>query len=156
MSNLITETKEQLRDRILAQRMEIVSALENERGTKVITLVHRREPWEERSKNDGTAHLTIEDSEHVLSQIRSTPSDKLPQQAAVRTAEFLSGGYLSHDTPIMFDAARNLGLPVNPNVPGKVYELFETCGFGPCQRPELATYETAGPRFMTIIPKHLS
>jgi len=257
MSDANAETREQLRERILAKRMEIISALEKERGTKVITLIHRREPWEEDSKDKDTAHLTIEDSEHVLAQIRSTPpdqpidliihtpgglalaaemiatavklhqakvtvivpfyamsggtlialaadeiimepysvlgpvdpqiggwpsgalihliqkkppesvsdqmwimaevaglslasvqrfsmwllDDKLPQQAATKTAEFLSGGYLSHDTPIMFEAARSLGLPVKTDVPGKVYELFETCVFGPCKRPELATYE---------------
>lgn len=253
MSSIITETKEELRDRILTQRMKIVSALENERGSKVITLIHRREPWEEESKGGDTAHLTIEDSEHVLMQIRSTPpdvpidlivhtpgglalaaemiatavklhkakvtvivpfyamsggtlialaadeimmepysvlgpvdpqiggwpsgtllhltqkksaesvsdqmwmlaeiaglslasvqrfimwllADKLPQQASAKTAEFLSGGYLSHDTPIMLDAARSLGLPINSSIPGKVYELFETCAFGPCKRPYL-------------------
>lgn len=254
-----TESKEQLRERILARRRETVSALESERGTKVITLMHRREPWEDDPKDGEAAHLTVEDSEFVLMQIRATPpdrpidlvihtpgglalaaemiatavklhparvavivpfyamsggtlialaadeicmepysvlgpvdpqiggwpagalihlaekkpvemvsdqmlimaevarlslagvqrfvmwllADKLPQQAAAQTAEFLTGGYLAHDTPIMFDAARNLGLPVNTNVPGQVYELFETCAFGLCKRPCLATYGMA-------------
>lgn len=255
------EDREQLRERIMTQRREIISALETERGTKVITLIHRREPWETDSKEQEVAHLTVEDSEFILMQIRSTPpdrpidliihtpgglalaaemiatavklhpakvtvivpfyamsggtlialaaneicmepysvlgpvdpqigswpagalihltekkpvqmvsdqmwmlaeiarlslasvqrfimwllADKLPQQAAAQTAEFLTGGYLSHDTPIMFDAARGLGLPVNTNVPAHVYELFETCAFGVCKRPCLAAYETATP-----------
>lgn len=67
-------------------------------------------------------------------------SDKLPQQAAAQTAEFRTGGYLTHDTPIMIDTARALGLPVNANVPGRVYELFETCSIGLCKRPCLASY----------------
>lgn len=255
-----TEGEEQLRERTLARRREIVSALEGERGTKVITLMHRRELWEDEPKAREAAHLTIEDSEFVLMQIRATPpdraidlilhtpgglalaaemiatalklhptkvtvmvpfyamsggtlialaadailmepysvlgpvdpqiggwpagalihlvqkkpaeqvsdqiwllaevarlslasvqgfilwllADKLPQQAAALAAEFLTGGYLAHDTPIMFDTARSLGLPVNAKVPGRVYELFETCAFGLCKRPCLAAYETAG------------
>lgn len=250
------ESKDQLREHTLARRREVVAALESERGTKVITLMHRREPWEDDRKNGEAAHLTVEDSEFVLMQIRATPpdrpidiiihtpgglalaaemiatavklhrakvtvvvpfyamsggtlialaadeicmeaysvlgpvdpqiggwpagalihlaekkpiemisdqilimaevarlslagvqrfvmwllADKLPQQAAAQTAEFLTGGYLAHDTPIMFDAARNLGLPVSADVPARVYELFETCAFGLCKRPCLATY----------------
>lgn len=70
MAAIITETKEKLRKRILNQRTKIISGLEDERGAKVIMLIHRREPWEEESKRDA-GHLTIEDSEHVLMQNRS-------------------------------------------------------------------------------------
>jgi ClpP class serine protease len=221
--------------------------------------MHRREPWEEEPKDGEAAHLTIEDTEFVLMQIRATPPDrpidliihtpgglalaaemiatavklhpvkvtvivpfyamsggtlialaadeicmepysvlgpvdpqvggwpagalihlaerkpaemvsdqmwmlaevarlslasvqrfilwlvagKLPQQVAAQTAEFLTGGYLAHDTPLMLDAARRLGLPMNTDVPGRVYELFETCAFGLCKRPCLAAYEMA-------------
>lgn len=251
-----TESKEQLRQRTLAQRREIVSALESERGSHVITLIHRREPWEEEPKEREDARLTIEDSEFVLMQIRATPPErpidliihtpgglalaaemiatavklhpakvtvivpfyamsggtlialaadeicmeaysvlgpvdpqvggwpsgallhlvakkpieatsdpmlllaeiaklrlgsiqrfimwllagKLPQQAAAQTAEFLTGGYLAHDTPVMLETARKMGLPVQSSVPERVYELFETCEFGLCKRPCLATY----------------
>lgn len=68
---------------------------------------------------------------------------KLPQQLAAQTAQFLTGGYLSHDTPIMLDAARGLGLPAAPSVPQRVYELYETCAFGPSRRQCLAVYDTA-------------
>jgi ClpP class serine protease len=71
-------------------------------------------------------------------------ADKLPQQAAAHAVEFLTGGYLSHDTPIMLDTARELGLPVKRDVPGKVYELFETCDFGPCKRPDLVAFDPTG------------
>ncbi len=265
------ENREQLRERTLTRRREVVSALENERGTKVITLIHRREPWEDEPKDGQAAHLTIEDSEFVLMQIRTTQpdrpidliihtpgglalaaemiatavklhparvtvivpfyamsggtlialaadeilmepysvlgpadpqiggwpagalihlvqkkppemvgdqmwmlaeiarltlasvqrfilwllADKLPQQAAAQTAEFLTGGYLAHDTPIMLDAARNLGLPVNSYVPGRVYELFETCAFGLCKRPCLATYGMVDTQTVGFQPERL-
>jgi ClpP class serine protease len=258
-SRCVMESKDQTRERIMAQRKEVISALEAERGTKVITLIHRREPWDDDARAGDTTHLTIEDSEFVLMQIRSTPPDrpidfivhtpgglalaaemiatalklhparvtvivpfyamsggtlvalaadeicmepysvlgpvdpqiggwpsgalmhliqkkppemvsdqmwmlaeiarlslasvqrfilwllaeKLPQQLAAQTAEFLTGGYITHDTPIMLDTVRTLGLPVNAAVPGQVYELFETCAFGVCKRPCLATYNEA-------------
>ena len=251
-----TENREQLRQRILAQRREIVSALEAERDSHVITLIHRREPWEEDPEQQENTHLTVEDSEFVLMQIRATPpdrsmdliihtpgglalaaemiatavklhpakvtvmvpfyamsggtlialaadavlmerysvlgpvdpqvggwpagallhltakkpieaisdqmlllaelaklslgsiqrfimwllSDRLPQQAAVQAAEFLTGGYMTHDTPVMLETVRKLGLPVDESVPEHVYDLFETCAFGLCKRPCLATY----------------
>lgn len=60
--------KEALRERIMAQRRETISKLESERSTKVITLIHRKEPWEEDEDS-----ITIEDSEFVLMEIRRTP-----------------------------------------------------------------------------------
>lgn len=249
------EEKDQLRERTLARRREIADALEKERGTKVITLIHRREPWEESSKEVGPA-ITIEDTEFVLMQIRRTPAErpldviihtpgglalaaemiatalklhpapvtaivpfyamsggtlialaadvicmepysvlgpvdpqiggwpaaslihlaekkpievlgdpiflmaeiarrslasvrgfiywllaeKLAPEAARQAAEFLTGGYLAHDTPIMSETARMLGLPISSEIPARVYDLFETCAFGLCKRPCLATY----------------
>lgn len=54
---------------IMAERSEIISKLEEERGTKVITLIHRREPWEEKDVD----YIIIEDTEHVLMRIRQAP-----------------------------------------------------------------------------------
>ncbi len=63
--------KAALREQIMTQRRQIISQLEAERGTKVITLIHRKEPWEE----DEDA-ITIEDSEFVLMEIHKTLQDK--------------------------------------------------------------------------------
>ena len=255
------ESRQALREEILARRKLILQAMEKERGSKVITLMHRRELWEDAPKPGEEAHLTIEDTEHVLMQIRSTPpnrpidliihtpgglalaaemiatavklhpakvtaivpfyamsggtlialaadeiimepysvlgpvdpqiggwpagalihlaekkpaesigdqvllmgeiarlslasvqrfilwllADKLPQQVAAQTAEFLTGGYVAHDTPVMLDSARTLGLVVTTPIPQRVYELFETCAFGPTKRPCLAVYEAGAP-----------
>lgn len=260
------ESRDALREQILTRRMQILAAMEQERGSRVITLMHRRELWEDAPKPGEEAHLTIEDTEHVLMQIRSTPADrpidliihtpgglalaaemiatavrlhpakvtaivpfyamsggtlvalaadeilmepysvlgpvdpqvggwpagalihlaekkpaesigdqvlilaeiarlslvsvqrfilwllaeKLPQQLAAQTAEFLTGGYLSHDTPIMLDSARTLGLPCSPSVPTRVYELFETCAFGPTKRPCLAVYDGGSPSAVPV------
>ncbi|MBI3461385.1 ATP-dependent Clp protease proteolytic subunit, partial [Candidatus Acetothermia bacterium] len=63
--------KEALRQQILTNRREIIQKLEQERGSRVITLIHRKEPWLEEEQS-----ISIEDSEHVLMEIHSTPPKK--------------------------------------------------------------------------------
>ena len=70
------ESRQALREQILTRRMDIPQALEQERHSKVITLMYRRELWEDAPKAGEEAHLTIEYSEHVLAQIRATPPDR--------------------------------------------------------------------------------
>jgi len=238
---------------ILAARQAILESLEAERGSRVIPLIHRREPWD---KNGEGERITIEDSEFILMRIRETPKkqpldlivhtpgglalaaemiamalahhqgtvtvmvpfyamsggtlialaadailmepysvlgpvdpqiagwpsgslirilgrkqieaiqdqtiilsdvarmavenmkgfvrwllrEKMPASQAEAVAEFLTGGYLTHDSPITLAVGRQLGLAAVEGVPAKVYDLFSTCEFGVCKRPCLASY----------------
>jgi len=61
--------EETSKEQILAKRAEIIREIEEERGTKVITLIHRKEPW-------GVEGPVIEESERILQQIRETPPEK--------------------------------------------------------------------------------
>lgn len=244
--------RERMRNQILAKRQKIVAALEKARRSKVITLIHRREPW-----GDDRDYMTVEDSEYVLTQIVQTPPDRaidvlihtpgglalaaemiamalkahpgrvtvmvpfyamsggtlialaadeilmeahsvlgpldpqiagmpagslvallkrkpiqsvqdytviqadiallalqrmrnfvqwllrgrMPEKRLVGVAEFLTGGYITHDTPITFEVAKTLGLPVAQGLPREVYDFFDTCEFGNCRRPALAPFE---------------
>ncbi|MDP2841753.1 MAG: ATP-dependent Clp protease proteolytic subunit [Candidatus Methanoperedens sp.] len=65
------EKKGRMKVAIMAERNTIIENIEKERGTRVITLIHRREPWEE--KDD--SQINIEDTEHVLMRIRQTSED---------------------------------------------------------------------------------
>lgn len=237
---------------IQAERSKILGGMEEKRGTQVLTLIHRREPW---SEKDG-GYITIEDTEGLLTQIRQTPSAKPidliihtpggialaaemiamavrqhpgkvtaivpyyamsggtlvalaahkllmeeesvlgpldPQidayparslidlvsrkpvetisdqmmilsdiaQKSVRqirdfvkwileekldppkreaVAKFLTEGYVLHDTPIVPQILRSLGLKVEGGVPAEVYQLFRTFEFGTCARPQTARY----------------
>lgn len=244
--------KGRMKAAIMEERTGIISKLEEERGTKVITLIHRREPWEEKEDK----YITIEDTEHVLINIRQTPEDKkvdlilhtpgglvlasemiamavkhhparvtvivpfyamsggtlialaadeiimekdsvlgpvdpqlkdmpaasllsliakkpiesisddnvmlsdlagkniervqkmvewlledkMEKEKAKKLAEFLTGGYTTHDTPIVFEVVESFGLNVKQGVPKRVYELFRTFEFGACTRPQSARY----------------
>ncbi|MBI1743011.1 hypothetical protein HYR54_08080 [Candidatus Acetothermia bacterium] len=251
------EMKGDLRSAIMAQRKAILSKLEQRRRSKVITLIHRREPWMEDEEGEDEASITIEDSEFVLMEISRTPKDKpidlivhtpgglalaaemiavalknhaskttvmvpfyamsggtlialaadevlmenyavlgpvdpqfrgypaaaytallqtkppeavqdevvllahvarlatgqiknfvkwllvdrLPAEKCESLADFLTAGYITHDTPITLETAREWGLNVQEGVPPEVFELFTTCEFGLCKRPCLASYE---------------
>jgi len=62
--------RERRRREVMARRREILTAFERARRSKAITLIHRREPWE-----DDQQYITVEDSEFVLTQIKHTPRD---------------------------------------------------------------------------------
>jgi ClpP class serine protease len=244
-----------LRTLVMAQRQAIVTKLEKKRQSKVITLIHRREPWSQEEDKDGES-ITIEDSEFVLTEIGRTAKDKsidlivhspgglalaaemiaialknhpgkttvmvpfyamsggtlialaadeilmenysvlgpvdpqfqgypaaaymsllqekplqavqdevvlmahvarlavgqvknfvkwlladrLSQEKCEALADFLTGGYITHDTPLTLATARGWGLNVHEGVPHEVFELFTTCEFGLCKRPCLASY----------------
>lgn len=246
------EKKGRMKAAIMVERNAIIQEIEKERGTRVITLIHRREPWEEKDEN----YISIEDTEHVLMMIRQTPKDKdvdlilhtpgglvlasemiamavkhhpakvtvivpfyamsggtlialaadeiimekdsvlgpvdpqlkdMPAGALIslierkpiesvsdenimlseearkgivrvqkfvewlledkmekikarKLAEFLTGGYMTHDTPIVFEVAKGFGLNVTHGIPKSVYDLFRTFEFGACSRPQSARY----------------
>jgi len=78
--------------------------------------------------------------ENMKGFVRWLLREKMAEAQAEEVAEFLTGGYLTHDTPITMAVARRLGLNAVEGVPAKVYELFSTCEFGVCKRPCLASY----------------
>jgi ClpP class serine protease len=52
-------------------------------------------------------------------------ADRLGEEAARKLAEELTSGKWTHDYPITFEVAKELGLPVKAKVPEEVYELME-------------------------------
>jgi ClpP class serine protease len=251
----LTEEQEKTKQQILAERARIVKELEAERGTKVITLIQRKEPWSKQDEDD-EEYISIEDTEHILGEIHRTPSDKpidlilhtpggmalaaemiasalyehpakttvivpfyamsggtlcalaaddvmmekfsvlgpvdpqlddmpssswqlvvqkkhidqvgdntvmmahigelstknmkflvkqllsdkMSEDQAEKNAEFLTGGYITHDTPLNIGTAKSLGLKVHEGVPEKVFELFTTLGFGVSKKKKRYTH----------------
>ncbi len=61
------------KEQVLAKRASIMRELEQELGTKVITLIHRKEPW---TGPDEDPEIVLEDAETIVDEIRRTPPDK--------------------------------------------------------------------------------
>ncbi len=51
--------------------------------------------------------------------------DKMSREKAEEIAKMLTEGYWTHDYPITFEKAKELGLPVRDDVPSEVYRLME-------------------------------
>jgi ClpP class serine protease len=68
-----THERPHSKEEILAERKVIIEQLERKRGSKVITLIHRKEPW---TTKDAEPEIVLEDSETILDEIRKTPVDK--------------------------------------------------------------------------------
>ncbi len=67
-------------------------------------------------------------AEKALSQMKEEVTDLLlgryPGKKAAELAEVLSQGRWTHDHPISCKAAREMGLPVNSNMPREIYQLM--------------------------------
>lgn len=64
--------QERLKRQTLDERIRIRRRLERDRGSSLLTLIHRKEPWLE---GDEGQNIVIEDSEKLLMQIRKVPDD---------------------------------------------------------------------------------
>ncbi|MCE4620195.1 MAG: ATP-dependent Clp protease proteolytic subunit [Desulfurococcales archaeon] len=61
--------------------------------------------------------------------------DKMGEEKAKELAVLLTEGRWTHDYPITFEKAKELGLPVKDDVPPEVYELMELYPQSPYNRP---------------------
>jgi ClpP class serine protease len=67
-------------------------------------------------------------SRKAIRQVKDTVSrilgERMAPEAAAGLADVLAGGRWTHDYPITVEEARQLGLPVNTDVPTEVYQLM--------------------------------
>ncbi len=82
-----------------------------------------------------TADIAEKALEEVQGFIVKLLSDKMGEERAREVAKVLTEGRWTHDYPITFEEAKNLGLPVSDNVPPEVYELMELYPQAPHNRP---------------------
>lgn len=60
----------------------------------------------------------------VKETVKTLLADKLPETEADKLAVTLSSGVWTHDYPIMVQEARQLGLPVNTDLPEEIYRIM--------------------------------
>lgn len=80
------------------------------------------------SEVDDDTIIMADIAEKALRQVKGTVfellRDKMDSEQAERLATTLSGGVWTHDYPITVREARELGLPVNTDMPQEVYRLM--------------------------------
>ena len=92
-------------------------------------------------------------AEKALAEMRSfivkLLSDKMPKERAEELARYLTEGRWTHDYPITFEEALELGLPVKPTLPPEVYALMELYPQAPTNRPGVDYIP------YPVIPRHM-
>ncbi|MEY2545773.1 MAG: hypothetical protein QOG48_890 [Verrucomicrobiota bacterium] len=80
-------------------------------------------------KVDDKTLILADQSEKAIAQMRHEVtellSDKHPREKAEEIAKLMTSGTWTHDFPITCDRARQLGLPVNSNMPENVMRLMQ-------------------------------
>lgn len=90
-------------------------------------------------KVSDTTLIYADIAEKALKEVQDTIvyllKDKMPEEKAREVARKLTEGYYTHDYPITFEHAKEMGLPVSDKVPPEVYELMELYPQAIQQRP---------------------
>ncbi len=81
------------------------------------------------------ADIAKKSLEEVQEFIYELTKDKLGEEKARELAQKLTEGRWTHDYPITFEKAKELGLPVKENVPEEVYTLMELYPQAPTHKP---------------------
>jgi len=78
---------------------------------------------------DDETLLLADQGERAIAQLRRSVQEllarKLPAERAEEVARLLTEGTWTHDHPITFEEARDLGLPVTSEMPEEILELME-------------------------------
>ncbi len=63
--------------------------------------------------------------QQVYNVVYSLVKDRMPEEKAQELSKSLSDGRWTHDYPVTFDLAKNMGLPVTDAVPVEIYTLMD-------------------------------
>jgi ClpP class serine protease len=73
--------------------------------------------------------ILADQAEKAIAQMRQEVTellaDKYPGQKAEEIAKLMTSGTWTHDYPITFERARELGLPVNSDMPENIMRLMQ-------------------------------
>lgn len=80
--------------------------------------------------------------EQVNEFVYSLVADKMPEEKARELAKALTSGQWTHDFPISYEKAKELGLPVLDKMPKDIYELMNLFPQSGQRRPSVAFIPT--------------
>jgi len=83
--------------------------------------------------------------QQVYELVLSLVKDYMPEEKAKELATALSDGRWTHDYPISFEKAKDLGLPVNDQLPKEIYGLMELYPQAGQRRPTVEYIPTPYP-----------
>ena len=91
------------------------------------------------SFNDDATLIHADMAEKALRQVRQCVTwileERVGRDRAAALAETLSQGTWTHDYPITFEEAKEMGLPVSPAIPDEIHQLMALFPQPARQRP---------------------
>ncbi len=93
-------------------------------AASILSAVHKKKPEDV----DDQTLILADVSEKAIRQLKDTVKeileDKMDEKKAEELADLLSRGEWTHDYPIMYEHARELGLPVSTEMPEEIYQFM--------------------------------
>ncbi len=116
-------------DEILMDRNAVLGPIDPQLGRypapSILKAVKHKSP----DKIDDETLIMADMAEKAIRQVRDFViwllEDKMGKEKAEKIAKMLTEGTWTHDYPITYNKAKELGLPVNDKVPPEVYALME-------------------------------
>jgi len=109
------------------ERMQVIEAIQKERGTRAITLIHRQETVS-LFGIPVSKYINIDDAE-AISQVTSLVSELLekcmPEKDAQKIAALITTGQFTHDFPITVERAKSAGFCISTDMPKLIYSLMD-------------------------------
>lgn len=131
-------------DEIIMEKDSVLGPVDPQLGGvpagALISLLGKKPPESISDDNIMLSEEARKSLERVQKMVKWLLEDKMGKEKAEKLAEFLTGGYTTHDTPIVFEVAKGFGLNVKQGIPKRIYDLFRTFEFGACSRPQHARY----------------
>jgi ClpP class serine protease len=115
-------------DEILMSEDAALGPVDPQIGTQPAASVLRVLAKKPPEKIDDQTLILADQAEKAIQQLRTTVSelvcDRLPPERCEQLAAILSEGRWTHDYPITFAQAKELGLPVSPEIPAEFRRLM--------------------------------
>jgi len=116
-------------DEIIMDRNAVLGPIDPQLGRypapSILKAVKQKSPDE----IDDETLIMADMAEKAINQVREFVvwllEDKMSREKAEEVARILTEGRWTHDYPITYEKAKELGLPVSDNVPSEVYALME-------------------------------
>jgi ClpP class serine protease len=109
------------------ERIAAIEAIQKERGTRVITLIHREEAVS-LFEIPISKYINIDDAE-AISQVTSLVSELLQECMSEKDAQeitaLITTGQFTHDFPITVERAKSVGFCISTDLPKSIYNLMD-------------------------------
>ncbi|HET7853987.1 MAG TPA: hypothetical protein VFM04_05990, partial [Candidatus Methylomirabilis sp.] len=128
-------------DEIVMDENAVLGPVDPQLGQEPAASILRVLEQKEKNEIDDTTLIHADMAEKALRQVRQCVTwileERVGRDRAAALAETLSQGTWTHDYPITFEEAKDMGLPVSPAIPDEIHEFMSLFPQPARQRPSV-------------------